>query len=351
MKSRFKNYLLILLAFTTVVGGVFGWSQYRELVRLRADSLAGDGARTDLQKRLWALEKRKNELADEIADLRSRRGNVLTEADGGPGQGGQPGWARPGPGGFNRRGLGNVPALLDNPEFSKLWNAQQKTALDARYAALFKNLNLSPADLDKFKSLLVEKQSSAMDVLAAARAQGLNPGDPTDRAQIATLLQNAQAQADSNIQQTLGDAQYAQYQNYEQTLPQRNVVNQLAQSLSYTDSPLQESQLEPLVGILAANSPPANQGNGGGLAALFGGGTMGGGSGNRTSPITDAAVTQAQTVLTPTQVTALQQLQTQQQAGQAIGRMMRQSAAGGGTAGAGGAAAAAPSSASTPSGP
>ena len=353
VNPKSKNYLIVFLAFTTVAGGIFAWSQYRELGQLRADSLQSENARADLQKRLWALEKRKNELEAEIADLRSRRdGNALADADGDPGPGNQPGRARPGPGGFNRRGLGNLATLLDNPEFSKLWNAQQKMGLDSRYAALFKNLNLSGADLDKFKSLLVDKQNAAMDVLAAAREQGLNPRDPADRTQIAALLQNAQAQVDSTIRQTLGDAQYAQYQNYEQTLPQRNVVSQLAQSLSYSGSPLQDSQSQQLVDILAANTPVRSQGNGGigGLAAVFGGGMTGGGFGNRSSPITDAAVTQAQSILTATQVTALQQLQAQQQAQRQIAQMMRQAATGGTGTGSGGATATPAPAASKPPG-
>jgi hypothetical protein len=300
------------------------------------------------------LEKRKNELDAEIADLRSRRyGNALADADGDPGAADQSGRVRPGPGGFNRRDrMNNLASLLDNPEFSRLWNAQQKMALDSRYAPLFKNLNLSAADLDKFKSLLVEKQGAITDVLAAAREQGLDPRDPADRTQIASLLQNAQAQVDSNIQQTLGDAQYAQYQNYEQTLPQRNVVNQLAQSLSYTSSPLQDSQSQQLVDILAANSPVGNQGNGsaGGLAGAFGGGMTGGGFGNRSALITDAAITQAQSILTATQVTALQQLQAQQQAQRQIAQMMRQSTSGGAAATQSGAAAPAPTASKPPGG-
>ena len=343
VNSKSKNYLIALFFVSTVAGGIFAWGQYQELSRLRADSLQKENAHADLLKRLWALEKRKNELDAEIADLRSRRdGSALAEADAAPAPGDQPDRPRPGPGGFNRRGVGSLTTLLDNPEFSRLWNAQQKMALDSRYAALFKNLNLSAADLDKFKSLLVEKQSAVMDVLAAARQQGLSPRDPADRSQIATLLQNAQAQVDSNIQQTLGATQFAQYQNYEQTLPQRNVVNQLAQSLSYSGSPLQDSQSEQLVNILAANSQARSQAAGGmaGLAGAFGGGMGGGAIGNRSTPITDAAITQAQSVLSAPQLTALQQLQAQQQAQRQIAQMMRQAASGGGAPGSGGPAAA-----------
>jgi hypothetical protein len=222
--------------------------------------------------------------------------------------------------------MNNLASLLENPEFSKLWNSQQKLALDSRYSPLFKALNLSPADLDKFKSLLVEKQAAITDVMSSAREQGLDPRNPDDRAQLATLLQTAQAQVEANIQQTLGAAQFAQYQNYEQTLPQRNVVTQLAQSLSYTGTPLQDTQVAQLVNILAANTPAQNQ-NASGLGGLFAG--MGGGFGNRTSPITDAAITQAQSILTDPQVAALQQLQAQQQAQRQIAQMMRQGNAGG----------------------
>ena len=336
VNPKYKNYLIILLGLTTIAGGAFAWSQYQELIRLRADSLS-DSARTDLQMRLMAMEKRKNELEAELASLRARRAGAMGDAEGDPAAEDPSAPGRPGAGRFNRRnGMNNLATLLDNPEFSKLWNAQQKSGLDARYAALFKDLNLSPADLDKFKSLLVEKQNAILDVMAAAREQGLNPRDPTDRAQLATLLQTAQAQVDNNILQTLGAGQYAQYQNYEQTLPQRSVVSQLAQSLSYSGSPLQDAQAQQLVNILAANAPAPRQGAGGG-GGLFaavggGGGPMAGIFGNRAAPITDAAVTQAGAILTTPQVTALQQLQAQQQAQQQIAKILRQANASGSTA-------------------
>jgi len=302
------------------------WNAYRESSRLRAATLQAENTRADLEKRLAALEKRRNELDAEVASLRARSNSEpsANAADLGP-----DGPPVDRPGRFNWRGrMNSLNTLLQNPEFSKLWTTQQMAALDSRFSPLFKALNLSPADLDKFKSLLVEKQSAIADVMSAARDQGLSPRDPADRGQIASLLQNAQAQADANLLQTLGPAQYAQYQNYEQTLPQRNVVTQLAQSLSYGGSPLQDSQVEQLVNILAANSPTQNQ-NAAGLGGYFSG--MGGGVDNRSSPITDAAITQAQSVLSDAQVAALQQLQAQQEAQRQIAQMMRQ-ANGGGTA-------------------
>jgi len=138
----------------------------------------------------------------------------------------------------------------------------------------------------------------------------------------------------------LGDAGFAQYQQYQQTLPQRGVVNQLQQSLSYTSTPLTDAQTEQMVQLLAqaapqraANSTTPTRN----MAFTMGGpmGYMGGGSG---STITPEAINLAQGVLSPPQLQALQQLQQQQQAQQQLQQAMRQSMGnrGGNNAGPGG---------------
>jgi len=121
-------------------------------------------------------------------------------------------------------------------------------------------------------------------------------------------------------------AQFAQYQNYEQTLPQRNVVTQLAQSLSYTGTPLQDAQVAQLVNILAANTPAQNQ-NASGLGGCLQ--AWGGGFGNPNE--SDHRRRNHPGPIDPDrpQVTALQQLQAQQQAQRQIAQMMRQGNAGG----------------------
>ena len=190
--------------------------------------------------------------------------------------------------------------------------------VDARYAALFKNLNLTPEQLEKFKNLLVEKQTALADVLAAARAQGIDPR--TDPQEFRKLVADTQAEVDTNIKAALGDAGFAQYQQYQQTLPQRNAVTQLEQSLSYTSTPLTSAQAEQMVQILASNSPTASNAanNRATVAAGFGFGGNG-----PSSPITNAAITQSATVLSSTQVAALQQLQQTQLAQQQLQQAMR----------------------------
>jgi hypothetical protein len=318
-----KNYLILFLVLTTLGAGALAWQQYQELVALRASALNNDD-RADLQKRLWAAEKRRHELE---ASLAAKNGGAGAENADGP-EGGPPEGRR-----GNRGNLANnFMAMMEKPEIQKLMAIQQKAALDGRYGALFKTLNLSPAQLEQFKNLLVEKQAAMTDALAAARAQGINPRtDPDD---FQKLIASAQADADANIKSALGDAGYAQYQQYQQTLPQRNTVNQLAQSLSYTNTPLTSDQTEQMVSLLAANSPASNNSTTNNIRANVATG-FGLGGGGQTSPITNDAITQAATVLSPTQVTALQQLQATQQAQAQLQAAMRNQFRNAGTGGGG----------------
>ncbi len=333
-----KNYLILLLALTTVAGGALAWHQYQELIMLRANGLT-DSARTDLQKRLWDLEKRKNELEAEIAGLRAR-GNVADEGDAVSTVAENPPGPARGPGRFDRRnGPGNLTTLLENPEFNKLWTDQQKARINSTYGALFKSLNLTPEQTAQFQNLLAERQMSMLDVLSAARAEGV-----TGRDQIGGLVQQAGSAIDSQIQSLLGPDGYSQYNNYLQTMPQRNQVNQL-QTLLVTSgcTPLQDYQTQQLAQILAQNSAAGSNGQRtgvGGGGGFFGAmGAMGGLFATPvTGPtITSTAVGQAASVLTPAQLQVLQQMQQQQAAQQQITQMLRQSfngAQGGGTPGA-----------------
>lgn len=321
---RAKNYFILALALTTMAGAVLAWSQYLELIKLRAGGL-DDSARADLQKRLWDLEKRNNELLAENANLRARKTAGAAD-DARPDGTADPQEAR-GPGRFNRRnGFNNISALLDNPEFNKLWTQEQKDRVKLAYAGLFKHLNLTPDQADKLDSLLVERQMSAMDVLSAARTEGV-----TGRDQIGALLQQASSQIDSQIQSLLGPDGYAQYTNYQQTAPQRNQVNELQTRLAAAGVPqLQDFQTDQLTQVLAQNSQPGGGGQRGGGSFGAMGGIMGGIFGTTvTGPtITPAAVTQAGSVLTADQLQALQQMQQEQAAQQQIMSLLRQSFSG-----------------------
>ncbi|MEO6875109.1 MAG: hypothetical protein ABI222_09835 [Opitutaceae bacterium] len=309
-----KNYVIAFLLLTTIGGAAFAWQQYQELIQLRASGSLNNDERADLQKRLWASEKSKHALETSAAAHQgesSETGELVPAREAGP----------------NRRGergnmAANFAAMMDKPEIQKLMAIQQRAGLDERYAALFKNLNLSPAQLEQFKNLLVEKQTAVTDALQAARAQGINPR--TDPEDFQKLITDAQTDADASIKSALGDAGYTQYQQYQQTLPQRNVVNQLAQSLSYTSTPLTPEQSEQMVQILAANTPASGNATGNNVratvASAFG---VGFGGAQANASISNNAIAQASSVLSATQLTALQQLQATQQARTQLNQAMR----------------------------
>ncbi|HEY0968513.1 MAG TPA: hypothetical protein VGD88_14065 [Opitutaceae bacterium] len=324
MNASPKNLLIGFLALTTVAASALAWQQYRQLRALQATATLASSERAEWQKRVWDAEKRATApttvAADAATTTRETPTAGETRASGGPRGGGG-------------RGV-QMAALLNNPQFVQAMALQQKAALDGRYADLFRRLKLSPDQINRLKDLLVERQSVAMDVMAAAREQGVDGRDSRD--QLRALMQESEAAVNSEIQALLGADAYATYQTYEQTQPQRNVVSQLETRLSYSSAPLSDAQSEQLVRILAATSPATNQGGGAALnlvaAAGRGGANLAQVAGvavGGTATVTDATIAQAQSVLAPAQVEALKQIQTEQQAQRQMGEAMRNAGRGG----------------------
>jgi hypothetical protein len=311
--SSKKDPILILTILVALGAGAFGWAQYRRANQLAAEQLAqsqlADQRYDDLLKKLQAAERRANDLDTALAAIPSPAAAQPGEESGVP----RPPAAtiaddrQPRP--FGGQG-DTMAALMENPEVLALMTTQQKAMLDGRYSDLFKSLNLSPADLEKFKSLLVDKQNVMRDVRSAAREQGLNGRENRD--QLRSLVEQANTELDANILAALGQEKYNQYKYYEQTQPQRNLVNQLDRRLNYTTASLSDAQSSQLVQILAQSSQNNSSNN-------SGGGRVGPGG----VSITDSVVSQAQGVLTPAQLDALKQLQAEQQAQRQLREQMR----------------------------
>ena len=277
-----------------------------------------DGDYAKLKKQLADAQKTIRSLEDRIAALRGRKGGSGEDAVADEAGGDNPGGNARGRGRF-----GAFAALSGNPEFQKLMAIQMKGRLSQTYAALFKSLNLSPEQLTQFQGLLSEKQQAIADTMQAAREQGINPR--TDPDGFKALMGQAVAQTDASIQQTLGDAGFQQYQQYQQSLPERNVVNSLQQQLSYTQTPLTDDEASQMVSLLQ-NTQPQRAGNG--TAGTTDGGTPGPSlmsllNGGGTAKVTDDTVAQSSGVLSAPQVAVLQQIQQQQQAQQQMQQMMR----------------------------
>jgi hypothetical protein len=127
--------------------------------------------------------------------------------------------------------------------------------------------------------------------------QGLIPESnmPTIRRAVA----EAQAGVNVAIRMELGEEVYNRYQKYEQTLPQRNTIDQLARSLYGSVAPLTDSQASQMIDILSLTHEPEG---GGGLGRLLDG------SANYHSRISAQTINMAATVLSEPQLRVLERL-------------------------------------------
>jgi hypothetical protein len=350
-----KNVVLALLVLTTIGGAVVAWRQYRELAGLRASVVANE-ERAALQKQIWDLRKANRALEDRLAGLRGDSGDDATAAasrEGRPPEGREVARGpRGGPGGRGdpRQQMAAMRDLLAKPEVQALFALQQKAAIEQNYAALFRALNLTPEQAEKLKTLLAERQTTRLDVLEAARSQGIDPRE--NPAAFRQLMDAARDDVNNAIKSVIGESGFGQLQNYEQTMPQRNLVNDLQSRLASSGNPLNSAQAEQLVQILASNPParpgnatagagdtrpppsfdgPGPEGRGGDLGMMVGAfvgapgpGVMIGGGPPNGAAITQQALAQAQAVLSTPQLTALQQMQQQQQAQQQLRQLVNE---------------------------
>jgi len=284
-----KNVLIVILAVAAIAASVIAWQRQAEL-RAARDTAIDPGAHVALQKKLTAALNNVSELEHQLAEARQPAGG--------------PGARRPGAsGGSPAEMLPMLAGFLDRPEMQRMLASQQRLSLARQYAALCKRLGLGSEQQAKFVDLLLDKQLVGMDAMIASAQQGTNP------LEVQKTVAAMQAEDEAKIKALLGDAAYAQYSDYARTEPQRAVVGQLQQNLTFNDTPLTRPQAEAMVQILAETSParPATAegslaiGGGGGVARIGGG------------VITDDAIARAGGVLTSSQAQVLVELQQQQQ--------------------------------------
>jgi hypothetical protein len=320
MNTR-KNTLIALLLLSTVACAILAWTQYQRAARLAAATLSGDD-RAALMRKLADAENRIRDLetaqaaAQPAADAPERpRRRAPGTADGAPAAPRRDFRA-------GRDGFRAMNALLGTPEGARLMAAQQKAMLDNRYARLFQKLNLPPDQLEKFKSLLVEKENVTRDTMGAARDEGLD--FRANRDDLRALVDQANAELDAAIASAIGQDNFSTYQTYQQTQAERTLVGQLDQRLSYAATPLTPVQGEQLTTLLAsasaggaaaAGAPPMYINTGPGGTIMAGG-----------PQITDEIIKQAAAFLNASQVGALKQLQTEQQSQRQLMQLMREQA-------------------------
>lgn len=293
-----KNYVIAFLACTTLAGAALYIRTNQQLADARSAPKL-QVTKTEI-KTAAAPAPVVSAAPQPISDEREAMPEAGADerGDGGP---------QNGPGGRGQRGGGNFGAqmaeLMKDPEFVAAMKTEQLARIEQRYGELFKSLNLPPDQLAKLKDLLVERENAGRDVMASAREQGLDMRNADSRDQLRQLTADLQAEIDASIGSTLGTNVADALTNYNSTTQQRNAVNNFNEKLANTvgGQTLNSSQSQQFATILADT------------------GTQQG----RNVLITDATITRAAAVLTNDQLTALKQLQAEQQAQQLIQAKMR----------------------------
>jgi len=328
---KFLNFM----STTKIVGGIAGVAvalavgsavYQASLARESATAVTSIGAeRDELRARLSAMEKRAQASDDSLAATQKELGELRAAA------------AKPAETPASRPAASQSgPAMdyvLDHPETQATFVEQRALRAKAHYDRFLKASGLSAEQQEQFLKEMKELSAGELDFMAALHAQGLGvgnlPKEPQAQAVFQKLLGEHQESAraiQNNLHTLMGDELFKRFQQYTGTIPERNVADQVAAQLYYTDTPLTAPQADQLAQVLAQNRfsgqpkpSPTTTMNGTfitprALSARVGqvmqqqGMTMI----DWLAPVTDAAVARAQTVLTPAQLAALQQVQAQQ---------------------------------------
>jgi hypothetical protein len=313
---RSSRILATTLALLSLGLAALVWRQQREIGRLHAtldrkmnETGARRGAAQPAASTLTRATAVPLNRPDPVANATARDDEFV------PGSSASPPKAPRRPSGLAR--------LLADPEFTRAFAVHQEGALDARFADLFRRLNLSDDELAKFKRLLVEKESVALDVVAISQE---SPGGPLPAAEVSASIYAAQSNVESAILASLGRDRYALYRDFERTIGERAVVARLEQRLSYSPSPLQPAQAEAVVRILARDLPADSAPSRPAIAVLTGTGAPEGTPIVRATPvvaqINEEVIARTQGVLSGPQIDALRQIQMEMGAATQAARML-----------------------------
>lgn len=242
---QFKNMLILGLSAALAACAVVAWRQRGEIEQLKHRpglALAPAVVLRQSSARHFPLPPPPRNLAPPLEDERVENFGQRLRL------GGEPRTRPPEP----RRGR-VLAKLAANPEFLNALGVYQEGSLDARFAELFRKLNLTGEELARIKRLLAEKENAEFDVYAIGETV---QDAPLSTEELRSTVREVRMQVEDELRLSLGAERYELYREYVHTLPQRTTVAQLEQRLSYSSTPLTPGQSEAMVRVLAANAAP-----------------------------------------------------------------------------------------------
>jgi hypothetical protein len=147
--------------------------------------------------------------------------------------------------------------MLGTPEGREMMMGQLRMVLPQQYPDLGRELELTPADTEKFFDMLVKHQmSTTADALELLGNNGQRDAAAAQERQ--RKAQEIQLANQAEVTAMLGD-KATRWQQYQQTLPMRRQVNQLKMSLGTGNNALSDTQGTPLIAALAAEQSRIQQ--------------------------------------------------------------------------------------------
>jgi hypothetical protein len=148
--------------------------------------------------------------------------------------------------GEEQGGFGKMVAkMMDNPDTRQFMRDQQRLMVDSNYGALIKQMGLTPDEAAKFKDMLTDNNMKAAEKAFAT----MNNPASTNTADMFKGVTAQQASLDEQLKAFLGDDRYGQYKAYQETLPDRMMLNQF-KTQAGSDYNLTDVQSEALLGFM-----------------------------------------------------------------------------------------------------
>ena len=136
--------------------------------------------------------------------------------------------------------------MMDNPEARQMMRQQQRMVIDQNYAALIKQMGLTPEEAEQFKGMLADNTMKGAEKAFAA----MNGSGSTNAGAAFKDLAAEQGSFDQQVKAFLGEERYAQYKAYQETLPDRTMLNQFKMQVG-SDYNLSDPQSEALLKFMA----------------------------------------------------------------------------------------------------
>jgi hypothetical protein len=181
----------------------------------------------------------------------------------------------------------DIDAILNShPELLATFVKGIRAYTDQSYGALFARLHLSPDQIDRLETLIVNGLENQLDLGSVARAQGLAGNDPV----IVKEREQQKADMEAAERALLGPEAYAAYHTATRAETIRGTAEQVAGMTQFSAAPLSGDQTAQLVQVLAQASGDFRNGKDASVGSVD----------------WDAVMTQAPTFLSAAQVATLQ---------------------------------------------